>query len=412
MIFPQLSIRLTQHLGFSRPSESLLGLMLIPLAMLAACSPAPDTETLPATPVSAPISVKTEVAQTAAEAPVLNLRNWTDYMPEGLLADFERETGIKVNYSTYGTNEELEKLVAYKSGSEDLVIPSLNYGGAQAQLGFYQPVNKALLPNYKNLDPVLLQRMETADPGNRFFVPWAWGHTTLFVNKTRVSKALGDLAYPSNEWDLVFKPAYTQRLKSCGIAFLEAPSEIVPLVLHYLGLDPHRSDATSIAQALEVLKAVRPDIRTFSDTMPKVLLADKTCVGIAWSGDINSAIAALKGAGSRDELFGALPSSGALMFVDALVIPVNAKHSRNAHSFIDFYLRAKNAARMPNEIGYPNGNIAAFEFVKPEIKSNPLIFPSPEFFSKLVPTGTFSSKARWGMMQAYVDFAFKIDTQK
>ena len=231
MIFPQLSIRLTQHLGFSRPSESLLGLMLIPLAMLAACSPAPDTETLPATPVSAPISVKTEVAQTAAEAPVLNLRNWTDYMPEGLLADFERETGIKVNYSTYGTNEELEKLVAYKSGSEDLVIPSLNYGGAQAQLGFYQPVNKALLPNYKNLDPVLLQRMETADPGNRFFVPWAWGHTTLFVNKTRVSKALGDLAYPSNEWDLVFKPAYTQRLKSCGIAFLEAPSEIVPLVL-------------------------------------------------------------------------------------------------------------------------------------------------------------------------------------
>ncbi|WP_168708592.1 extracellular solute-binding protein [Hydrogenophaga sp. PAMC20947] len=386
--------------------------MLMPLLLAAACSPAPDSAAPQTTQASAPSPAATEVAQATDEEPVLNFRNWTDYMPEGMLADFERETGIKVIYHTYGTNEELEKLMAFKADSEDLVVPSLNYGGAQATLGFYQPLNKALLSNYKNLDPVFLQSMETADPDNRFFVPWAWGHTTLFVNKTRVSKALGDLAYPSNEWDLVFKPAYTQRLKSCGIAYVDAPSEIFPLALHYLGLNPHLPDEPSMVRALEMLKAVRPDIGAFSSAMLDVLSADKACVGIAWSGDIDSAITALKDAGHRDELLGALPSAGTLMFVDALVIPVNAKHPRNAHAFINFYLRAKNAARMPNEIGYPNGNTAALEFVTPEVKDNPLIFPPPEFFNRLVPTNTFSNKARWDMMQAYVDFAFKIDTQK
>jgi putrescine transport system substrate-binding protein len=378
---------------------------------VAACSPEPEGAALNASQADAQAAAVATASQGPAEDPVLNFRNWSDYMPEGMLADFERETGIKVVYNTYGTNEELEKLMEYKGDSEDLVVPSLNYGGAQAKLGYYQPVNRALLPNYKNLDPALLQSMETADPDNGFFVPWAWGYTTLFINKTQVSKALGDLAYPSNEWDLIFKPDYTRRLKSCGIAVVDSPSEIVPLALHYLGLDPHKPDESSVAKAMEMLKAVRPDIGTFSDAMIDVLSADKVCVGLAWSGDIDYSIETLKAAGNSDELHGALPSAGTLMFVDGLAVPVNAKHPRNAHAFIDFYLRAKNAARMPNEIGYPNGNTAALEFVTPEIKSNPRIYPPAEFFDTLVPSTTFSDKARWAMMMAYVEFAFKIDAR-
>ena len=381
------------------------------LLVLAACSPAPDSS-LAAGVGLAQGGLTQHVAQGAAEEPVLNFSNWVDYMPEGMLEEFERETGIKVNYRTYGSSEDLQKLVSLKSDSDDLVVPSLNYGKTQLTSGYYQPLNKALLSNLKNLSPTLVKNMERSDPGNRHFVPWAWGYTTLFINKTRVLKSLGDLAYPSNEFDLVFNPTYTARLKSCGIAYLDSPSEIVPLAMYHLGLNPYAEEVTAYAQAIEMLKRVRKDIAVFSDKMIDVLSADKTCVGIAWSGDIQGAIATLKEAGNQDVLLGVLPSAGTLMFVDALAVPVNAKHPRNAHAFIDFYLRAKNSARMPNEIGYPNGNEASLAFVQDDIKNNPAVFPPPEFFSKLVPSDGYSDKVRWAMMQGYVSFAFRLETQK
>jgi putrescine transport system substrate-binding protein len=385
---------------------SLAALVLV----LVACSPVPDPLTAPADAVaSTPSAV---VAQGVAEEPVLNFSNWTDYMPVGMLEDFERETGIKVNYRTYGSNEDLQKLVSLKADNDDLVVPSLSYGKTQLTRGYYQPLNKALLPNLKNLSPTFVKNMATSDPGNRHFVPWAWGYTTLFVNKTRVLKSLGDLAYPANEFDLVFNPTYTARLKSCGIAYVDSPSEIVPLAMHYLGLNPYAEDVAAYAQAIAMLKLVRNDIAVFSDKMFDLLSEGRTCVGIAWSGDIQGAIAALRDAGSQEALVGVVPSVGTLMFVDALVIPINAKHPRNAHAFIDFYLRAKNSARMANEIGYPNGNEASLEFVQDDIKSNPAVFPPPEFFSKLLPSDGYSDKVRWAMMQGYVSFAFRLDTGK
>lgn len=381
---------------------------------LAGCSPAPDSAvgqaTVPA-PVlasSAPVGAPSE----KSEEKVLNFSNWFDYMPEGLLEGFERETGIKVNYRTYGSNEDLQKLVALKAESDDLVVPSLSYGKTQASRGYYQPLNKSLLPSLGNMNPALMKSIAVSDPGNTYFLPWAWGYTTLFVNKTRVRKALGDLAYPDNELELVFNPIYTARLKSCGIAYLDSPSEIVPLAMHYLGIDPYSADVAVYNQAIDMLKLVRNDINVFSDKMLDVFSEDKTCVGIAWSGDVNSAIAELKDGGSTDELVGAQPTVGSLMFVDVLAIPVNAKHPRNAHAFIEFYLRATNAARMPTEIGYPNGNDAALAFVPAQLKDNTLVFPPPAFFAKLVPSSGYSDQARWAMMQGYVSFAFRLDTRK
>lgn len=380
------------------------------LLALGACSPAPGPQAVPADAgAAAPVVV---AVQGAAEEPVLNFSNWTDYMPEGMLADFERETGIKVNYRTYGSNEELQKLVSLKADGDDLVVPSLSYGKTQVARGYYQPLNKALLPNHKNLDPRFMANMEKSDPGNRYFVPWGWGYTALFINKTKVLKALGNLAYPDNELELVFNPAYTARLKSCGLAFVDSPSEVIPLAMHHLGLDPYAQDAAGIDRAVTMLKQVRGDIAAFSANMIDVLSADRTCVGVAWSGDIETAIAALREAGSKDVLLGVLPSSGTLMFMDALVIPVGAKHPRNAHAFIDFYLRAKNAARMPNEIGYPNGNLAALAFVEASIQNNPVVFPPPDAFARLVPSGGYTDQARWAMMQGYVSFAFRLDTGK
>jgi putrescine transport system substrate-binding protein len=387
----------------------LLSLLLtVSLSISSISDAAAATSTL-ANLVSGQPSAPAAATKPKTEEAVLNFSNWFEYMPENMLKDFERETGIKVNYRNYASNEELESKVKLKSDSDDLVVPSLNYGKTQATLGYYQPLNKQWLPNYKNLDASFLKTMAPSDPGNRYFVPWAWGHTTVFANKTRVTKALGDLAYPRNELDLVFNPTYTNRLKSCGIAYIDSPSEIIPMAMIYLGIEPYTQDTANYKKAKDMLKLVRKDIREFSSNINDVIAKDKVCVAIAWSGSIGSSIAALRKAGNKDELVGLLPDSGTMMFVDSLAIPVNAKHPQNAHAFINFYLKAQNSARMSNDRQYPNGNLAATEFVNANIKKDPLIFPPSAFFSKLVPSNSYSSNARWAMMQEYISFAFQID---
>jgi putrescine transport system substrate-binding protein len=388
--------------------------VLLSLLLAVSLSVCPVSDAVAATstlPNLAPSQSGTPAAATKlkSEEAVLNFSNWFEYMPENMLKDFERETGIKVNYRNYASNEELENKVKLKTDSDDLVVPSLNYGKTQVTLGYYQAINKQLLPNYKNLDTAFLKTMVPSDPDNRYFVPWAWGHTTVFANKTRVAKALGDLAYPRNELDLVFNPLYTNRLKSCGIAYIDSPSEIIPLAMIYLGIEPYTQDPVNYKKAKDLLKLVRKDIREFSSNINDVIAKDKVCVAIAWSGSIGASIAVLRKAGNKDELAGLLPDLGTMMFVDSLAIPVNAKHPQNAHAFINFYLKAQNSARMSNDRQYPNGNLAAAEFVNAHIKKDPLIFPPPAFFAKLVPSNSYSSNARWAMMQEYISFAFQID---
>lgn len=385
---------------------------------LVACSPKSEESYGKKAAASEPVPVVIAAAAapvviaTNTEEKVLNFSNWVDYIPESMLKDFETETGIKVNYRTYTNNEELEKLVRNKPDVIDLVVPGLNYGQSQALQGYYQVLDKNRLPNYKNLDAEFLKSMEVSDPGHKYFVPWAWGHTTVFINKTKVMKALGDLPYPEKEFDLVFNPTYTSRLKSCGIAYLDSPSEIIPLALHYMGLNPYSQSAEDYKKAAAMLKLVRNDIAILSGKMIDVMSDDKTCAAIAWSGDINTSISALKEKGSKDELLGLLPKQGTLLFVDGLAIPANAKHPKNAHAFIDFYLKATNSARMPNEVSFPNGNKAAMEFVNADVKANPLIFVPPEYFAKLVPTNGYANNARWAMMQEYIAFAFKLETRQ
>jgi putrescine transport system substrate-binding protein len=272
----------------------------------------------------------------------------------------------------------------------------------------YLALNKSLLTNYKNLDPEMLKSLSEADPQNKYFVPWAAGYTTLFLNMTKVRQALGGMPLPDNEWDLVFKPEYTQRLKKCGIAFLDSPSEIIPLAMHYMGLNPYSENQADYGRATELLRPVRRDVRTFSLSMIGVMSSGSVCTAIAWAGDINTSILALREQGVKDELVGIQPKFGTLKFVDVLAIPVNALHPRNAHAFIDFYLKAANAARMPNEVGYANGNLAALEFVNADIQKNPLIYPPAKFASSMPREGGYSDKARWGMMNAYMSFAYDL----
>lgn len=340
----------------------------------------------------------------AQEEKVLNIYNWPDYIPEGMLAAFEKETGIKVNYDTFETNEALNaKLVAGKTGY-DIVVPGAVFAKGQIEAGLLQPLNKQSIPNLKNLDPAIMATLTKTDPDNRHLVPWAWGFTTVGINETKVKAALGSTPIPDNTWELVFNPTYTSKLKSCGIAFLDSPTEIMPVALHHMGKDAYSSNPSDYAAAADMLAKVRGDIRLFSSTMIDDIASGKACVAIGWSGDINIAAARAQENGSKDVIRATLPSAGALIFFDNIAITQDAKHPQNAHRFIDFYLRAENAAAMANEMSYPTGNTAAMDSIDADIANNDTIFVKPDYMAKMIRPSSFSNEARQALANAYNRF--------
>ena len=321
--------------------RTLLLLTLISTAALVACGKkeeAAATATAAAAAASA-ASVTAAAASAVAAAPagpvlddekVLNIYNWPDYVPEGMIAAFEKETGIKVNYDTFETNEALHaKLVAGNTGY-DIVVPGTVFAKPQIAAGLYQELDKAKIPNYGNLDPAVMQVLTKADPDNKHLVPWAWSFTTVGINKTKAEAALGGMAMPENAWDLVFKPEYTSKLKKCGIAYLDSPTEIIPVALHYIGKDAYSNDPTDYKAATAMLAKVRKDVRLFSSTMIDDIAGGKACVSIGWAGDINIAAGRAKENGSKDVIEALLPSTGALSFFDTMAVTKDAKHPKNA----------------------------------------------------------------------------------
>lgn len=209
---------------------------------------------------------------------------------------------------------------------------------------------------------------------------------------------------PENAWDLVFKPEYTSKLKSCGIAYLDSPTEVLPPALHYVGKDAYSNDPADHKLAGEMLAKVRKDVRIFSSTMIDDIAGGKACVALGWSGDINIAAGRAKENGSKDVIEALLPSTGGLIFYDAMAITKDAKHPLNAHAFIDFYLRAENAAKVSDEMSYPTGNKAALDKMKPEVAANKTIFVDSEYAKKMVPPGKFTNEGRESMANTYNTF--------
>lgn len=371
--------------------------------LLASCGK--KEEPAPAAPAPAPVAAApAEPPAPPPEEKVLNIYNWPDYIPEGMVAAFEKETGIKVNYDTFETNEALHaKLVAGNTGY-DIVVPGSTFAKPQIEAGLYQPLDKAKVANLKNLDPAVMSVLTKADPDNKHLVPWAWSFTTVGINKTKVEKALKGMAMPENAWDLVFKPEYTAKLKSCGIAYLDSPTEIIPVALHYVGKDAYSNSAEDYKVAAEMLSKVRKDVRIFSSTMIDDIAGGKACVAIGWAGDINIAAGRAAENKSKDVIEAMLPSTGALMFADTMAITKDAKHPQNAMAFIDFFLRPENGAAMANEMSYNSGNLAAKDQVKPEIGSNGSIFVAADYMPKMIQPSSWTNEAREAMATTYNAF--------
>jgi putrescine transport system substrate-binding protein len=364
---------------------------------LAACGKKEAAPAVAAAPEAAP-------AVSNSEEKVLNIYNWADYISSNMVADFEKETGIKVNYQTFENNEGLHaKLVAGNSGF-DLVVPGAVFAKSQIDGGLLMKLDKASIPNLANLDPGIMSKLATVDPGNDYLVPWAWSYTTVGINKAKVAKALGSTPMPENAWDLVFDPAYTSKLKSCGIAFLDSPTEVIPPAMHYLGKNAYSNDPADHKAAGELLAKVRPDIRMFTSTMIDDLAGGKACVALGWAGDMNIAQARAVENKSENEIEVLLPKTGGLIFFDSLAIPKDAKHPKNAAAFIDFFLRPEVSASLTNELSYATANKASMDKVTPEIAQNKTVFVDPDNMAKMVSPSSFSNEARESMSNVYTLF--------
>ena len=358
-------------------------------------------------PVSNTNATRATNANTAlapVEEKILNIYNWPDYIGQDMIANFEKATGIKVNYQTFENNEALQaKLVAGNTGY-DIVVPGAVFAKSQIDGGLLMKLDKSKITNYGNLDPAIMGKLDAIDPGHDYLIPWAWSFTTVGINKAKVAKALGTTPMPENAWDLVFDPKYSSKLKSCGIAYLDSPTEIIPVALHYIGKDAYSNDPADYKAATDMLFKVRKDVRLFSATMIDDVAGGKACAVIGWSGDINIASSRARENGSKDVIQALLPSTGALLFADTMALTKDAKHPNNAHAFIDFYLRPENAASVTNAMSYPTANKAAIAQIKPEISGNKSIFVEPAYFSKMIPPNSFTNEAREAMATAYNSF--------
>lgn len=319
-----------------------------------------------------------------AEKPVLNIYNWSDYIAPDTIANFERETGITVNYDVFDSNEVLEaKLLAGTTGY-DIVVPSANFVRRQLEAGLFRPLDRVMLPNYAHLDPAILTALAAHDPDNRHVIPYLWGTTGIGYNVAAVAERLPNA--PLGSWDLLFDPKVAAKLADCGIALVDAPSEVFPAALHYLGLPINTTDPQEIAAAETLLMQVRPYIRYFHSSQYINDLANgEVCVAFGWNGDVLIARDRASEAGNGVEVAYFIPREGAIMWFDVMAIPRDAPHPGNAHRFLDYVLRPAVTAAVSNHVNYANANLAATPLVDPAVTGDPAIYPDAATMQRLFP---------------------------
>jgi len=316
----------------------------------------------------------------AQEEPVLNVYNWSDYIADDTISNFEAETGIKVNYDVFDSNEVLEaKLLTGHSGY-DVVVPSASFLERQIQAGLFQKLDKSKLPNLKNMDPDIMQAVSANDPGNQYAVDYMWGTTGIGYNVKEIQDRMPDA--PVDSLSIVFDPDIVSKFADCGVSLLDAPTEIIPAALKYLGLDPNSIDPDDLKQAEAAIMKIRPYIRYFHSSQYISDLANgDLCLAIGWSGDVLQARDRADEADNGVEVAYAIPKEGAVVWFDMLAIPADAKHPDNALKFINYIMEPQVAADISNYVYYANGNAAAFPLVDPEVTGDPGIYP-PEDVKK------------------------------
>jgi putrescine transport system substrate-binding protein len=319
-----------------------------------------------------------------AQDRTLRIYGWADYIDKSALEKFTGETGIRTHYDTYTSLGELEATVALGRSGYDVVMPTNEPTLSRlVRGGVLSPIDRSLVPNWKNLDPALMRMLESSDPGNKYGAIYLWGTFGLGIVASKV-QALAPNA-PLDSLDLLFRPENARRLQGCGITMLDSPIQVVPTVLRYLGLAPGSHDPSDLAAVERTLKAIRPYIRTFSPTSAsETLVNGNTCLALAYSGNVMQAVVRAKTAKSGADVRYVVPKEGAQVSFDVLAIPIDAPHKDAAHGFINFVLRPDIMAGITNVTRYANAVPDSHPMIDPALLADTNVFPTEQDMQKLV----------------------------
>ncbi|UZE26025.1 polyamine ABC transporter substrate-binding protein [Pseudomonas sp. B21-056] len=321
-----------------------------------------------------------------ADERTVRIYNWIEYLPPEILKSFQEETGIRPIYDVFDSVETLQSKLLTGNSGYDVVYPSSSNVSHLIAAGAVQPLDRSQLPNWQHLDPEFMKSLEAVgDSGNRYAVPYLWGTTLIGYNVDKVRNVLG-ADVQMNTWDIIFNEENLSKLASCGVGFLDAANEIVPIALHYKGLDPNSQKREDYPQAQAAMLKIRPYINYFSSSRYGMDLANgDVCVAVGWSGGVALAKQLADAAGKGVKVAMALPKEGAPVWSDVMMVPSNAPHTKEAYEFINYILRPDVIARISNRIGYPNPNKDATALVDAEIRNNPAMYIPDEARKTLFP---------------------------
>lgn len=326
-----------------------------------------------------------------AQDKVVNVYNWSDYIDESLLQEFEQETGIKIVYDVFDSNEILEtKLLAGATGY-DVVVPTGTFLARQIQAGVFQPLDKSKLPNIEHMWDDIAQRTAHLDPDNAYSINYMWGTTGFGYNVEKIKQRMPDA--PVDSWQMIFNPEIVAKFADCGVHLLDTPEELVPAALHYLGLDPDSRDKKVIKKAQDVLQAIRPYVQKFhSSEYINALANGDICLAIGWSGDVLQARDRAAEANNGVTIQYVIPKEGAHMWFDQMAIPKDAPHVEAAHAFLNFIMQPEVIAKASNYVFYANGNKASQSFLDKDVMDDAAIYPSADTVAKLYTTQPYPPK--------------------
>ncbi|MCO6505031.1 MAG: extracellular solute-binding protein [Snodgrassella sp.] len=355
-----------------------LSLVALILCTLVACNGSNDNNKTQSASAANAIQPD-ELSNTKA----LKIYNWSDYVDPKTISEFEKKYGIQITYNYYDSDETLESKILTGQSGYDIVGPSNSFLGRQIKAGAYQPLNKKLLPNWKYINPKLLELLQDADPGNQYAIPNYWGMNTIAIDRDKVQTALGNTPMPQNEWDLVFNPDYTDKLKSCGISYMDSPVEMIPLALHYIGKDPNSQSKNDIDLAANVIKVNHNNVLRYSSSgYIDDLARGDVCLAIGFGGDLNIAKRRRQEATGKDDIEVLVPAGGVSLWIDTLTIPKDATNIQNVYRYLNWVLDPKIAARNASFVTFAPASLPAKQLMKKEYQQNTSIFPSDEVLNK------------------------------
>jgi len=334
----------------------------------------------------------TAVTADAADREV-RMYNWSDYIDPTILEDFTKETGIKVIYDVFDSNEVLEtKLLAGKTGY-DIVVPTASFLSRQIKAGVFQKLDKSKIPNISNNWPEVYNRVAIYDPGNEYALNWMWGTTGVGYNEAKILERMPDA--PVNSLDMIFKPEIAAKFKDCGIYVLDSPEDILPVALNYLGIDPNTTKPEDFAKAEELMSKLRPNVKKFhSSEYINALANGDICMALGWSGDILQAASRAEEAKNGQVVKFNIPKEGTQMWFDMMAIPADAEHVEEAHILLNYLNKPEVMAKASNFISFANGNLASQKFIDESVLKNPAVYPDAETLKKLYVKTTWDNKTQ------------------